>query len=306
MMKKILVVGGNGFIGNNVVKLLLEKKYDVSVYDMSMGNNSQVTYHVGNVLDDIEFEGIISKADVIVYLISAIMPQESMEQPMSSYTTDIPLLIHTLEICKKVGVKRIIYASSGGTIYGDYHCANTEEELPRPINHYAICKLSCERILNLYNELYGMENIIFRLANPYGFGQRPESGVGAITNFAYHMLKDEKITLFGTGENIRDYIAVEEVAKAFILGIEWEFRKDIAPVFNIGSGVGICINRIIQIVSEELQKKPQIQYKPQRNFDVKCNFLDMKKTEKYLGTVNVGDAEENIRAYIRMLKGKVL
>lgn len=301
-MERILVIGGNGFVGGNVVDELLEKNYEVGVYDIEEGENPSVKYYKGNVLDDNKFEEIIKRYSTIVYLISAIMPQKAMQEPLSSYKMDIPLLIHVLEICVKNGIKRIVYSSSGGTIYGNNMEPNKEEKLPNPINHYAICKLACERILCLYNKLYNMQNVILRIANPYGNGQRLESGVGVITTFTRHVLNRENIILFGDGENIRDYIDIADVAKAFQLSIEWNFSEAVEPVFNVGSGMGISINRIIEIISEELNVKPRISYMPQRKFDVRCNYLNMEKSKSILGLVNSGNPEQNIRKYVQTLR----
>lgn len=301
IMKKILVIGGNGFIGQNVVTKLLKDGYTVGVYDIRECGIPGVCSYVGDVLNDKKYEEILQMYDRIVYLISAIMPQKSMDEPMSAYQIDIPLMLYTLELCKKNNIKRIIYSSSGGTIYGDYQTANTEDRLTNPINHYAICKLTCEKILCLYNQLYGMENVVLRIANPYGFGQRLESGVGAITNFAYRMLRKERIIIFGDGENIRDYIPIEEVANAVVKAIEWKFDRGETPIFNVGSGVGLSINKVIQIIAEEIGIDPQVEYRSERNFDVRCNYLDMTKTERVFGNISNGEHEENIRKYVRKI-----
>lgn len=301
-MKKILVIGGNGFIGKNVVDLLLAKHYHVGVYDVAPSSLDNITSYVGDIVNDNNFETIIGSYEAIVYLISAIMPKQSMDEPLSSYSNDIPLLIKTLEACKKHGIKRVIYASSGGTIYGDNIHANKENLLSQPINHYAICKLTCENILMLYNQLYGMKNIVLRIANPYGKYQRIASGVGAVTAFTYHLIKGEQISIWGDGENIRDYIDVKYVAEAFSLAIEWENPESILPIFNVGSGVGVSLNNLVQIIADELGIKPQIEYSPNRNFDVKSNYLDMTKTKRLLGLKLPENPENSIREYVRYCK----
>lgn len=301
-MKKILVIGGNGFIGKNVVDLLLMKKYQVGVYDTLQSAFANVTSYVGDIINDSDFETIIGEYDTIVYLISAIMPKQSMDEPLSSYSNDIPLLIKTLEVCRRHGVGRVIYASSGGTIYGDNTNANKEEMLSHPINHYAICKLTCENILMLYNQLYGMKNIVLRIANPFGKYQRIASGVGAVTTFTYHLLKKEPINIWGDGENVRDYIDVKHVAEAFSLAIELKSLEGIHPIFNVGSGVGYSLNSLVQIISEELGVKPQVEYLSNRNFDVQSNYLDMTKTKQVLGLKLPENPEDNIREYVRYCK----
>lgn len=301
-MKRVLVIGGNGFIGGNIVDYFLNRNCEIGVYDLKKGLKAGVTYFSGDIINDDRLEQIVAGYETIVYLISAIMPQKSMDEPLSSYLTDVPLMIRTLETAKESGVRRIVYASSGGTIYGDSEVANIEDKPLNPINHYAICKLTCEKILFLYNDLFGMENVVLRIANPYGRGQRLESGVGAITTFTRHILADEKIDLYGDGRNVRDYIDVEEVARAFYLAVEWKFEKNITPVFNVGSGKGLSLNDIIKLISEYLKVSPKISFLPQRKFDVRCNYLDMNKSKQYLGFCPNGIPEEGIKKYVQSLK----
>lgn len=302
-MERVLIIGGNGFIGKNVVDAMKDE-YEIGIYDIHKSENTTIPSYEGDVIGDENFEQIVSQYDKIIYLISAIMPKQSMEEPFSSYTTDIPLLIHTLEICRKVGVKRIIYASSGGTIYGDRTEANTEEVFSEPINHYAICKLSCEKILLLYNQLYQMENVILRIANPYGKYQRISSGVGAVTAFTTEILKETKIVVWGDGENIRDFVDVSYVAQAFKLACQWNYDMSCVPIFNIGSGEKMSLNQLIQIIADELGKKADVEYLPQRNFDVKSNYLNIEKAKTILGYSLDKSAEECIRKYVRIRKAQ--
>lgn len=302
MKKRVLVIGGNGFIGKNVMEYLREKEYCVGGYDLNMPASFQGSFYEGDIIHDDNLDKILSQYNTVIYLISAIMPKQSMEEPLSSYTTDVPLLIKTLETCKSVGIKRIIYASSGGTVYGDSETANNENMILEPINHYAICKVTCEKILMLYNQLYEMENVALRISNPYGKYQRVESGVGAVAAFTTELLKGEKIVLWGDGENARDFVDIKSVAKAFHLAVEWEMDKTCIPVFNIGSGERTTLNHLIQIIADEMGVQAEIDYQPKRNFDVRCNYLDIAKAKAHLGYSLDHSAEANIREYVRMRK----
>ncbi len=156
-MEKILVIGGNGFIGKNLVDYLVKLGYEVGVYDLSYSERKDIKSYKGDILNDKQLEEVLSEYSKIVYLISAIMPQKSMDEPTSAYLTDIPLLIKVLEVCKKIGGKQIIYSSSGGTIYGDNEIANSERTCGNPDCHYGICKQTCENILLLYNKIFSMK-----------------------------------------------------------------------------------------------------------------------------------------------------
>lgn len=298
-MNKVLVIGGNGFIGMNIVKILKEKGQYVSIYDIKDSGLGYRNY-CGNIKEDENFSKILNSYDVVIYLITTVLPKKSMEEPFSPFINDIPLLITTLDSCLKNNVKRVVFASSGGTIYGDSNGLKSKEtDFNSPINHYAICKLACEKILELYNKLYGMENVSLRISNPYGDGQNPKSGVGAITTFIEQIKSGNDIVLFGDGSVTRDFIDVVEVADAFDLAVNWKYNSLIQPVFNIGSGQGISLKQIIDIVSSTLNIVPNIKYSPERPFDVKYNVLDMSKAKNYLNFHPSGDQTENIRQYVK-------
>ncbi len=303
MSKKVLVMGGNGFIGQNIVNYFADNNDDVEIYDLYAKDNG-FKNHVGNVLTDDNLEEIISEFDLIVYLITSVSPKKSMEFPIESYTQEIPMLIKVLDCCVKSKCKRVLFSSSGGTVYGEAVKDKLDEDttVEQPINHYAICKVACEKILMLYNKLYGMENVILRISNPYGLGQNPASGVGVITTFADKIIKGEEINLYGDGEIIRDFIDVNKVAEAFYKASEWKFDPSIQPVFNVGSGYPLSINDIIRIISEELKVTPNINYLESRSFDVKRNVLSMDKTKKYLKLSEKDDEVKKIKKYVKEMK----
>ena len=304
MNKKVLIMGGNGFIGSNIANYLFDRGYEVDIYDLFAKDNGYKNY-VGNILTDDHLEEIIANYDNIIYLITSVSPKKSMEFPEESYTQDVPMLIRVLDICKKYGEnKKVIFSSSGGTVYGEGKGKRLSEDsvVEQPINHYAICKLACEKILLLYNKLYKMNNVILRIANPYGKGQNPASGVGVITTFADRIIKGEKITLYGDGNTIRDFIDIDSVSEAFYRALEWKNEENIPAVFNVGSGIPMSLTQIIQIISNVLKIQPQIEFLPEREFDVKENVLDMSKSMKHLGLNTSNNHQEKIEEYILQMK----
>ena len=302
-MEKVLIIGGTGFIGKNIIRVLKEHNVITGCYDLVDKNYGDYNY-IGNVIYDNDLDSIISEYDKIVYLITSVSPKKSMENPTESYVNDIPLLLKVLDIAKENNIKRVVFASSGGTVYGDNgNNKSKESDFNEPLNHYAICKLTSEKILEMYNKLYNMENISLRISNPFGYGQNPNSNVGAITVFANKILNNEEITLFGDGNIVRDYIDVSSVALAFYQALQCDFQTiDTTPVFNIGSGNGLSLNEIINIISETLGLEPKINYQLARKFDVSYNVLDTTKAEKYLGYKHDDDEIENIKKYVLTLK----
>lgn len=301
----VLIIGGNGFIGHNTATYLLESGYEIGIYDRNCQPPSlECDYYCRDLLNDPIFPDMLKGYHAVIYLISASTPQTSMMDPSLVYEKEIFLLLKFLSECVKSGIRRVIYASSGGTIYGENSHANCEDSDTWPVCHYAVGKLACEKILNLYNQLYGMENVILRISNPYGKGQLPESGVGAVTAFVDRILKGETITLYGDGTTIRDFIDIQYVAQSFRLALEWEFSDEISPVFNIGSGRGISLNQVIAIICDAVERKARIQYCPARSFDVMCNYLDIEKARIYLGYHPPENLEHDIAVYAaRLMRG---
>ncbi len=306
-MNKVLIMGGNGFIGSNVVDYLTNKNIDVDIYDLFVKDNGHRNYQ-GNILTDDKLDDIINNYDSIIYLITSVSPKKSMDFPTESYVQDIPMLLRVLESCVKSShCKQIIFSSSGGTVYGEGIGKELKEDsvVEEPINHYAICKVACEKILLLYNKLYGMNNIILRIANPYGKGQNPASGVGVITTFLDKIIKGEKISLYGDGSIVRDFVDIQTVCEAFYKALQWNAQKEVVPVFNVGSGIALSLKDIIDIISSTLNIEPAIEYLEDRPFDVKKNVLDMTKSKEILGLEIPTDDCEKIKEYINEVTGNL-
>lgn len=302
-MSKVLIMGGNGFIGSNIANYLHSKDVEVGIYDVITKDNGYINYQ-GNVLTDDKLDDIIKEYDSIIYLITSVSPKKSMDFPCESYVQDIPMLLRVLDSCVKSGrCNQVLFSSSGGTVYGEGLGKDLKEDevVEEPINHYAICKVACEKILLLYNKLHGMNNIVLRIANPYGKGQNPVSGVGAITAFADKIKNGQKISLYGDGSIIRDFIDIDTVCDAFYKALQWNFDRNISPVFNVGSGIPLSLKDIIDIISSVLNIEPEIEYLENRPFDVKKNVLDMNKTISVLGLDMPSNHEEKIGEYIKEL-----
>lgn len=308
MNKKVLIMGGNGFIGSNIAEYLFKKGYEVVIYDISYRDNGYKNY-IGNILTDDNLDKIIGQFDNIIYLITSVSPKKSMDFPMESYTQDIPMLYRVLEACKNSGTgKKVIFSSSGGTVYGESLGKELREDyvIEEPISNYGISKLTSEKMLLLYNRLFGMNNVILRISNPFGKGQNPASGVGVITTFADCIINGKTITLYGSGDTIRDFIDVEFVAESFYKALEYQKENDVTPVFNVGSGIGLSLKEIINIISSALNIEPNIKYIESRPFDVKKNVLNMEKSSKYLGLeAHTRESIENsIEYYVKSLNVK--
>ena len=300
-MQKVLIFGGNGFIGKNIISLLKDRNYFVGCYDLKNINIGNKNY-VGNIIDDNSIDKIVASYDVIIYLVGNISLTSSMKNINVLYNKNISALIKVLDSAHNNNIKRVIFASSGGTIYGNIKKQKlNEKDENYPINHYGIYKLTCEKILEMYNNLYQMENISLRLSNVFGNGQNPKLSFGVIAIFVDRIKNNLDIDLYGKNV-VRDFIDVKEVAEAFYLSINFDKSKiKDNLIFNIGSSNGIELQKIIKIIEKELNKKANINYYPKRIVDVKYNVLDITKAQKYLGFNPSKNQEQNIIRYIKKL-----
>ena len=307
MSNKCLVLGGNGFIGKAIVNKLIYEGFAVTILDCqedrSSGNNKVVSI-VGDIRDEAILDSAIHGQDVIIHLISTTTPQRSMEEPFQPFNIDVIQTIKLMEKACKSGVRRVIFASSGGTVYGiPKQSPIREDQDSSPINYYGIMKLTIEKILKMYNASHSMENIILRISNPYGIGQDPRSNVGAINVFLNRVLSGEVLNIFGDGSVERDYIYIDDVADAFYRSVIYNGIED---TFNIGSGQGTSIKEIISIIESILKKPIAVEYLPKRTFDVPSNILDITKAEQHLGFFPSIQLAEGIKHCFDSLSDKVI
>ena len=308
IMPKVLVIGGNGFLGSNIVCHLKNIGYNLSVLDIKAPVNklTGVNYFSGSVSNIQLLSDIMEGHDCLIYLKSSTTPGSSMIDVYKAYIEDLPELISVCGKCLEHSIKKIVFASSGGTVYTQSNIKKPYREIDPtcPINHYGISKLAAENILLMHNKLFGMKNIVLRISNPYGLGQTPLSGVGLITTLAEKMIKGQTIQVCGSGDIIRDYVEVTDVARAFALALNETVFSNF-PVFNIGSGRGFSIMQIIHFLQEYLQIEPKIEFLPERIFDISYSVLDISKAGKELGYTPLVMPESGIKEYVQILKNKI-
>ncbi len=295
---RVLLVGGSGFIGRSTAAHLLRSEYGVGIYSRNCSSEpSGCAFHCRDLSFDQELGALLNNYQAVIYLVTSTSPRSSMDNPHLVYGKDIPMFLHLMECCREAGIRRVIYASSGGTVYGTGTEAVQENENLWARCHYGIGKITCEKILSLYNQLYHMENIALRIANPYGMDQVHKTGDGAVTTFAKHIIREEPITLYGDGRTVRDFVEVSYIAEAFRLALEWKFDSSVSPVFNVGSGIGLELKQVIAILSGAIGKVADLQYLPANPWDVPYNCLDIKKIQTCMGYIPPADPRGDIASY---------
>ena len=224
---------------------------------------------------------------------STTVPTTSNQQIPQELSANIIVTSKLLEACVRQNVKKVIFISSGGTVYGKEVCCPLKEETPTyPISSYGLQKITIEKLLYLYHYMYNLDYRIVRLSNPYGPYQRPNGILGAVTTFTYKALNDEEITVFGDGSVVRDFIYIDDAVDAIIKIATQNVEQ---KTFNLGCGYGTSIKQLLDIISSTLNIHLKIKYVEGRSVDVPVNYLDIQRYEKYFGTLSPISLEEGIK-----------
>ena len=249
-MPKVLVTGGAGFIGSNIADLLLEKGYEVIVVDdLSTGSRKNLGKDVKLYVKDICKADISSvfekeKPDYVIHEAAQINVRTSVSNPVFDAKVNILGSINILSCCKDYGVKKVVYASSGGAIYGEPVRLPADEKHPiRPLCPYGASKYSVENYLYIYKKNFGLDYVALRYANVYGPRQDPLGEAGVIAIFMNKLSKGEKPVIYGDGEQTRDFVYVGDVARANLAALE---KKTKGTEYNIGTGVETSVNKLYE------------------------------------------------------------
>lgn len=255
----------------------------------------------GDFFNPADISRAILNCDLVYHLVSVTVPQTSIDNPRYDVEANVLGTLQLLDEMRKAQVPRIIFASSGGTVYGIPQEIPIKESHPtEPISSYGICKLTIEKYLHLYWTLYGLDYCILRIANAYGERQPVTETQGVISAFLDEVLRKGEIIVWGDGSVMRDYVYASDIAKAFLRA---SFHKGEPRIFNIGGGQGHSLNDIIGILEDITRQPLQPKYLPGRPFDVPVNVLDISRAKLYLNWQPVVGLQEGIsRAYEWMLR----
>ena len=282
-MARLLILGGSGFIGSNLIASLLSSGHLVSNFDRpgtspkQFDINSNYRFVPGSITDNSHLRNVFNQEpfDCIVHLVSSLIPSSDYDEFFADREINLTAGYEIVKNMMSNGCRKIIYFSSGGTIYGkNGKDINTELDPLCPLNYYGYSKLAMEEFYRLSSRIHAINHIIIRPSNPYGSGQNLFGKQGLITVALGRILQNKPIEIWGDGNVVRDYIHIQDLSKAIISLIESNVENQ---VFNIGSGQGHSVNDIIQIIQDVTGKNAGIEFKPSRPVDIPVNILSIDK-----------------------------
>lgn len=305
---RCIVMGGGGFIGSNLCQALARRGARVQAFGRSMKISSackDVTWTSGLFEDQSAVAQAIEGNSVLFHLIGAGLPVSSNRDPCADLSGSTINTLKMLDICRESGVKRVIFASSGGTVYGIPKSVPVCEDHPtEPICAYGISKLAIEKYLALYKHLHGLDYVVLRIANPFGRFQKLARKQGVVAAMIASVLRGEPLEFWGTGSVVRDFVHVDDVVEAMIASIFYEGN---IRVFNVGSGVGRSINDVAADV-ERLILAPQTArrvYRDARPADVPINILDIGLIEREMHWFPQVDWQEGLKDTVDWLQNYI-
>jgi UDP-glucose 4-epimerase len=285
---KALVTGGAGFIGSHLVDLLLSKGREVVVIDnLATGRRSQVPESAVFLQGDVSDAELLAKAlpgcDVVFHLAAVSSVQDSLDRPIKVHDTNLTATLALLEAAVRHKVPRFVFSSSAA-VYGDTEGEPAREDMiPKPMSHYAVQKLASEHYCQVYHRLHGLETVCLRYFNVYGPRQRADSPYsGVIAKFIEAARAGQPITIFGDGEQTRDFCHVKDVALANLAAAECRANAVSGLVFNIGTGRSLAVLELASAIGTIFPATPEACQVAGRRGEIKHSRADIKQAHTLL------------------------
>jgi UDP-glucose 4-epimerase len=295
------VTGGAGFIGSNLAAVLAGRGCSVAVLDdLSSGFSVNLTSCPGvhffreSVLDQSEVREVVSGADTVFHLAASVGNKRSIDDPVHDSQVNVLGTLNVLEACRHAGVQKIVHSSSAG-IFGELKYLPIREDHPvEPDTPYGASKLGGEKLCLAYGKLYGLRAVALRYFNVYGPNQRFDQYGNVIPIFVFQLLRGEPITVFGDGEQTRDFVSVHDVVQANLYAAE----SDARGAFNIASGSRITINELARILCGLIPGKHVVRHGPPRPGDVRHSLADISAARSAFGFEPSVGIEDGLTEYV--------
>jgi UDP-glucose 4-epimerase len=299
---RTLVTGGAGFIGSNLVSLLIESGHDVVVLDDCSSGYRENLAHLpaarlieGDVRDHAVVAEAVDGCEAVFHLAASVGNTRSIEHPIQDSEINVLGTLRVLEAARHQGVRKVVFSSSAG-IFGELKTLPIREDHPvEPDTPYGASKLAAEKMCLAYAKLYPLECVCLRYFNVYGVNQRYDAYGNVIPIFAHRLLHQQPITIYGDGEQTRDFVNVRDVAQA---NLRAALTRGLSGAFNIASGTRITINRLAALMLGASGVDAQVRHEAPRKGDVRHSLADISAARTAFGYEPAVDLEHGLREYV--------
>lgn len=309
-MVKALVTGGAGFIGSHIVSLLQEEGHDVVVLDnMTSGHRANLerfpAVHLvqGDVRDSSLLDSALVDVEVVFHLAASVGNLRSVEHPIEDSEINVIGTLRVLEAARHAAVRKVVYSSSAA-VFGELRVLPIREDHPLdPDSPYGVSKLAGEKMCLAYARLYDLETVCLRYFNVYGVNQRYDAYGNVIPIVAHQLLHGRPVTVYGDGEQTRDFVNARDVAQA---NVRAGLTKGVSGVFNIASGTAITINRLVRLMGEAGGVAVTLQHGPPRKGDVRDSVADTSAARLAFGYSAAVGLRQGLAEYMDWAKAEMM
>lgn len=308
-MTACLVTGGAGFIGSNIVQYLIEQGHTVVVLDNLLSGYRQnlapfpeVEFIEGDIRDATAVERAMQNVEVVFHLAASVGNKRSIEHPVDDAEINVLGTLRVLEAARRNGVRKVVFSSSAG-IFGELKTLPIREDHPvEPDSPYGADKLGAEKLCLAYAKLYPLECVCLRYFNVYGVNQRYDAYGNVIPIFAHRMLRGEPITIFGDGEQTRDFVNARDVVQA---NYKAAMTRGVSGAFNIASGTRVTINQLVAMMRDASGLSATVEHGAPRPGDVRHSLADISAARAAFGFEPQIDLANGLREYMAWAKSEM-
>jgi UDP-glucose 4-epimerase len=301
----IVILGAGGFMGRSITTALAATGADLTLFDMRFAGEQRQHFRCieGDFSSPADLEPALKRdVDTVIHLISTTVPATADRYPAADVRGNLLNTLELLDMCARENVRRVVFVSSGGTVYGPLDRPAIEDDPCCPVCSYGIVKRTIEEYLGLYNRLKALEYLILRVGNAYGAAQTAKKPQGVIGAFLHRIIEGKPIEVWGDGSVVRDFIHIDDVARAFVAALPYAGSE---RVFNVGAGQGHSINQVIELIESIVGRNVTRTYRPQNSLDIPMNVLDITRIRREMCWEPAITLEEGILRVYREIRKTV-